>query len=346
MSHSVIIQPSGNRFEVAEGETVLHAALDAGFRIPYGCRAGSCGSCKGKLLEGTIDYGVYQQSALSNDERAAGFCLFCVAKPKSDLSIECREISAIKDIVVKKMPCRVQKLEKLADDVMLVELKLPANEKMNFLAGQYIEFILKDGSRRSFSMANASYDNELVQLHIRHVAGGGFTEHVFGAMKERDILRFEGPLGNFFLREDNPKPIVFVASGTGFAPIKSMIETALAKGLQTPMTLYWGGRRPRDLYSSSLPERWAQEHPQFRFIPVLSEAIAEDHWPGRTGFVHRAVMEDLPDLSNHQIYACGAPVMVEAARNDFTHHCKLPLEEFHADAFTTAADLAKNIHTD
>ncbi|HKO88195.1 MAG TPA: CDP-6-deoxy-delta-3,4-glucoseen reductase [Burkholderiales bacterium] len=342
MSYTVIIQPSGNRFEVAEDETVLHAAIEAGFRIPYGCRAGSCGSCKGKLLAGEIDYGVYQQSALSQDEREAGYCLFCVAKPRSDLSIESREISAAKDIVVKKMPCRVQRLERLTDDVMLVELKLPANEKMNFLAGQYIEFILKDGSRRSFSMANASYENEAVQLHIRQVAGGSFTEHVFGAMKERDILRFEGPLGNFFLREEEDKPIVFVASGTGFAPIKSIIESALAKGVETPMTLYWGGRRPKDLYLSSLPERWAREYANFSFVPVISEAQAEDAWQGRTGFVHQAVMADLPDLSGYQVYACGVPVMVEAARRDFTHQCGLPLEAFHADAFTTAADLARD----
>ncbi|HKY01911.1 MAG TPA: CDP-6-deoxy-delta-3,4-glucoseen reductase [Burkholderiales bacterium] len=341
MSHRVTIQPSGNHFEVGEGETILHAALEAGFRMPYGCRSGSCGSCKGKLLEGNVDYGVYQHSALSEDERAAGYCLFCVAKPNSALSIECREISAVKDIVVRKLPCRVQKLEKLAEDVMLIELKLPANEKLRFLAGQYIEFILKDGSRRSFSMANPSYADEIVQLHIRYVPGGSFTEHVFTTMKERDILRFEGPLGNFFLRADSEKPIVFVASGTGFAPIKSIIETALAEGIERDMHLYWGGRRRQDLYDLALAEKWASEHPSLMFIPVLSEALPEDAWTGRTGFVHSAVMEDIPDLSGHQVYACGAPVMVEAARNDFTHRCGLPLEEFHADSFTTAGDLTK-----
>lgn len=341
MTYTVTIQPSGNQFEVDADQTVLKAALDAGFHLPYGCRAGSCGSCKGKLLEGEIDYGSYQQSALSEDERAAGYCLFCVAKPRSALSIECREISAVKDIVVRKLPCRVQKLERLADDVMLVELKLPANEKMHFLAGQYIEFILKDGQRRSFSMANPSYDNEIVQLHIRHVPGGNFTDHVFSTMKDREILRFEGPLGTFFLREDSAKPVVFVASGTGFAPIKSIVETALAKGSQTPMRVYWGGRRLRDLYMRELAARWMVDFPQVEFIPVLSDAAPEDAWSGRTGFVHRAVMADLPDLSGHQVYACGAPIMVESARRDFIHECKLPLEEFHSDAFTTAADLAK-----
>lgn len=344
MSHKVTIQPSGNTFEVPEGDTVLRAALNEGFHLPYGCRNGACGSCKGKLLAGEIDYGSYQQSALSDEERAAGFALFCVAKPRSDLTIEVREISAVKDIVVRKLPCRVQRIEKITDDVAIIHLSLPANERLQFLAGQYLEFILKDGTRRSFSMANAPHDDATVQLHIRHVPGGAFTEHVFNTMKEREIMRFEGPLGSFFLREDSDKPIVFVASGTGFAPIKAILEAAFQKELARDMVLYWGGRRPKDLYMAALAEQWAAEHPNFRFVPVVSEALPEDNWQGRSGFVHRAVMEDLPDLSGHQIYACGAPVMIESARHDFHHECGLPLDEFHADAFTTSADLAKGKH--
>ena len=220
-------------------------------------------------------------------------------------------------------------------------LKLPANERLQFLAGQYLEFLLRDGSRRSFSMANAPHDDELIQLHVRHVPGGSFTDHVFGKMKERDILRFEGPHGTFFLREDSDKPIVFVASGTGFAPIKSVIEHALAEGVKRPMTLYWGGRRPKDLYLNDLPRKWAAEHPEFRYVPVISDALPEDAWTGRTGFVHRAVMEDFPDLSGHQVYACGVPVMVDAARSDFVARCGLPEDEFYADSFTTQADLAQ-----
>jgi CDP-4-dehydro-6-deoxyglucose reductase len=228
----------------------------------------------------------------------------------------------------------------MADDVMVLHLKLPANERLQFLAGQYIEFLLKDGSRRAFSMGNAPHDDEFLQLHVRHVRGGQFTEHVFGKMKERDILRFEGPLGTFFLREDSAKPIVFVASGTGFAPIKSILEHAFRKGVQRPMTLYWGGRRPKDLYMSELPSRWASEHAHFRYVPVVSDALPEDAWTGRTGFVHRAVMEDFPDLSGHQVYACGVPVMVDSARRDFVQQCRLPELEFYADSFTTQADLA------
>jgi CDP-4-dehydro-6-deoxyglucose reductase len=190
-------------------------------------------------------------------------------------------------------------------------------------------------------MGNAPHDDELIQLHVRRVAGGQFTDHVFGKMKERDILRFEGPLGTFFLREDSVKPVVFVASGTGFAPIKSIVEHALAKGVARPMVLYWGGRRPKDLYMNDLPLRWVAEHGQdFRYVPVVSDALPEDNWTGRTGFVHRAVMEDFPDLSAHQVYACGVPVMVDAAKRDFTQQCRLPEDEFFADSFTTAADLA------
>ena len=333
--HKVTVQPSGQTFDVEEGESVLGAALRQGLVLPYGCRNGACGSCKGTIVEGSVDYGVYQKKALSDLEKAQGKALLCQARPLGALVIEARTIGAAKDIQVRTLPCRVQKLERLADDVIVLHLKLPANERLQFLAGQYIEFLLKDGSRRSFSMGNPPHADEHIELHVRHVPGGQFTDHVFGRMKERDILRLEGPLGTFFLREDSAKPVIFVASGTGFAPIKSVIEHALHKGITRPMTLYWGGRRPRDLYMDALPRQWP-----ITYVPVVSDALPEDRWAGRTGFVHRAVMEDFPDLSAHQVYACGVPLMVEAARRDFTGRCGLAEEEFHADSFTTQADLA------
>jgi CDP-4-dehydro-6-deoxyglucose reductase len=337
----VTLQPSGHSFDVAEGESVLEAALRHGFILPYGCKNGACASCKGRIVSGEVDYGSYQAKALSDAEKAEGKALFCQAKPLSDLVIEARTVGAAKDIPVKTLPCRVQKLERLAEDVIVLELKLPANERLQFLPGQYIEFLLRDGSRRSFSMANAPEEDELIQLHVRHVPGGQFTDHVFGKMKERDILRFEGPHGTFFLREDSQKPIVFVASGTGFAPIKAILEHALRKGVARPMTLYWGGRRPKDLYLNELPVKWASEHANFKYVPVISDALPEDGWTGRAGFVHRAVMQDFPDLSGHQVYACGVPVMVDSARRDFIAQCKLPEDEFYADSFTTQADSAK-----
>ena len=331
----VKVQPSGLEFDAGEGESVLAAALRHDLVLPYGCRNGACGSCKGRILDGRVDYGVHQKKALTDEEKAQGKALFCQARALSDLVIEARTVGAARGIEVKTLPCRMQKLERLADDVMVLHLKLPANERLQFLAGQYIEFLLKDGSRRSFSMGNAPHDDELIQLHVRHVRGGQFTDHVFGKMKERDILRFEGPLGTFFLREDSAKPIVFVASGTGFAPIKSIIEAAVRRGERRPMVLYWGARRPKDLYMDALARQWP-----IRYVPVVSEALCEDHWAGRTGFVHRAVMEDFPDLSRHQVYACGVPVMVDAAKRDFTRECRLPEDEFYADSFTTQADLA------
>jgi len=335
MSHQITIKPSNHVFAVNDGETILEAALREGFVIAYGCRNGACGTCKGKVLEGTVDYGTYQEHALPDADKKLGLALFCQARPLSDLAIECREIGAAKDMPIKTLPCRVQKMERPAPDVMMLHLKLPANERLQFLAGQYIDILMKDGKRRSLSLANAPHDDVLLQLHLRNY-GGPFSDYVFNRMKEKDILRFEGPLGTFFLREDSDKPIILLASGTGFAPIKAIVEHALHKGIRRPMTLYWGGRVRADLYLNDLAETWQRDH-GIRYVPVLSEARPEDHWSGRSGFVHRAVVEDFPDLSGHQVYACGAPVMVEAAHQDFTTQCKLPEDEFYSDSFTPAA---------
>jgi CDP-4-dehydro-6-deoxyglucose reductase len=338
MAYQVTIRPSNHRFSVEPGETILDAALKHGFVLPYGCRDGACGACKGTIVEGEVDYGRYQATALTPAEKAAGRALFCAAQPRSDLVIESREVGELRDIPVKTLPVRVERMDKLAPDVMAISLKLPATERMQFLAGQYVDILLKDGRRRSFSMANAPHDDAFLQIHVRRFAGGHFTEHVFSTMKLRDILRLQGPLGSFFLREASTQPIVFLASGTGFAPIKAIIEHALYIGIRRPMTLYWGGRVRADLYMAELAEQWSREHDNFNFIPVLSDSPESEQWTGRTGFVHLAVMEDCPSLEAHQVYACGAPVMVEAAHRDFTQLRGLPDEEFFSDAFTFAAD--------
>lgn len=332
MAHQVILQPSGHHFSVADDMTILEAALDAGINLPYGCKNGACGACKAKVLEGRVDLGNAQESALPPAERVAGMALLCCAKPLSDLTIEAHEVVKAQDIPVKTMPCRVQRLERVADDVMLIKLKLPTNERLQFLAGQYIEFLLPEGKRRAFSLANAPHADDLLELHVRRIPGGNFTEHVFTKMKEKDILRFEGPFGSFFLREESTKPIILVAGGTGFAPIKGLIEHALHIGLKRPMQLYWGARNRTGLYMNALAERWAQEN-GIAYTPVLSEPDAG--WTGRTGLVHEAVLADHPDLSAHQIYVCGAPAMCEAAKRDFTAH-GLPEEEFFADVFSYA----------
>jgi CDP-4-dehydro-6-deoxyglucose reductase len=332
MPHQVTIKPSDHVFTVNDDETVLDAALRTGFIIAYGCRNGACGSCKGRLLEGRIDFGHYQEHALPDTEKQAGMALFCQARPLTDLVIQTREVGGAAGIEIRKLPVRVHKMERLAPDVMGLQLKLPANDRLQFLAGQYIDLLLPGNARRSFSMANAPHDDAFLQLHLRNY-GGTFSAHVFGKMRERDILRFEGPFGIFFLREDSDKPIILLASGTGFAPIKAMVEHALHKQLGRPMTLYWGCRARADLYLNELAQRWQREH-GIRYIPVLSDAQPGDHWTGRTGLVHHAVMEDFPDLSGFQVYACGAPVMVEAAHRDFTTQCRLPEDELYSDSFT------------
>jgi CDP-4-dehydro-6-deoxyglucose reductase len=283
----------------------------------------------------------YQPKALSDEERAAGYVLTCRSVPLSDVVLESKQVTAEGGLPVKKMPVRVVSLDKKSHDVIVLKLQLPANDVMKFHAGQYIEFLLRDGSRRSYSMANAPHllgSPPAIELHIRHMPGGRFTDHVFGAMKDKEILRMEGPFGSFFLREDSDKPMVLLASGTGFAPIKALIEHMEHLGQQRPAVLYWGCRSRADLYLHDWAVAAAQRLPWLRYVPVLSEPRPEDGWSGRTGFVHQAVMADLPDLSGHQVYACGAPVMVESAQRDFVARCGLPAEEFHADSFTSEAD--------
>ncbi len=338
MPYQVTIQPSGHQFTVQDDETILEAALREGFALPYGCRNGACGACKGKVLSGQLDYGAHSANALKDEDKAQGRALFCRAKPLSDMVIEAKEIGAAKDIVVKTLPCRVEKLEKRADDVMVMKIKLPANERLQFLAGQYIDFQLKNGKSRSYSLANPPHDDALLELHIRHVPGGLFSDQVFSTLKERDILRLKGPLGSFFIRDDSDKPMLFVAGGTGFAPIKAMLEHAFAEHTDRELVLYWGVRALKDLYMAELPKQWLAEHPNFSFIPVLSNPEAGDHWQGRTGFVHEAVLADFADLSGYQVYACGAPVMVDSARNSFVNTRRLPEDEFFADAFVYAED--------
>ena len=339
MSHQIIIQPSGHVFQVEPGETILEAALREGFSLPYGCRNGSCGICKGRIIQGTVAYGNYSEETLTEEDKRAGNALFCCASPLSDLVIECHEIGAIKDIEIKTLPCRVHRLDLVAPDVMVISLKLPTNQRLQFLAGQYIDILLKDGKRRSFSLANAPHDDELLQLHVRNYPGGAFTEHVFTDMKVKDMLRFTGPLGSFFLR-DTPfdTAITFLASGTGFAPIKSILEHIFYqdsnRNEKRKMTLYWGARTKADLYLMDLAESWQRQHDNFTFIPVLSDPLPTDNWQGRTGLVHEAVMQDHHNLEKHQVYACGVPAMVKAAYHDFTSYRSLPKDAFFSDVFT------------
>ncbi len=341
MSFHVRLQPSGREFEVDVGETILGAAIRQGIGLPYACRDGACGSCKSRLLEGRVVHREHQRKALSAAEEEAGLILTCCAQPQADCVVEARAVPGAGEFPVVKMPTRVISIARPAPDVAVLRLQLPANQRFGYRAGQYLEFILRDGARRSYSMANAPAllgDPPAVELHIRHMPGGKFTDHVFTTMKEREILRAEGPYGSFFLRTDSTRPIVLLASGTGFAPIKAIVEQMQLEGIVRPTRLYWGCRVRADLYLDDWAQRAAAEMPQLSYVPVLSEPRPDDHWTGRTGFVHRVVMADLPDLSAHEVYACGAPVMVDAAQRDFVAQCGLPEEAFFADAFTSEAD--------
>lgn len=344
MRFTVSVQPGGQAFPVEAGQRVLDAALAAGIVLPYSCRNGTCSTCRGRIVSGHVEAGPAPARILDEDDRARGYTLLCQAQACSDLTIEAQQVHLASDVVVRKMPVRVLSLDPLAPDVMQVVLQLPTAEAFHFHPGQYLDFVFRDGQRRSYSMACPQVENHRISLHLRHMPGGMFTPRVFGAaddpVKPRDILRIEGPLGSFFVREDSDRPIVFLASGTGFAPIRAMIEGMAMRGLARAAVLYWGGRRPADLYQLDVARGWAQQLPQFRFVPVVSDALPQDDWQGRAGWVHHAVMTDLPDLSGHAVYACGAPAMVEAARHDFTRHCGLARDQFYADAFISEADRA------
>ncbi len=337
----ITVEPSGRQFSASGQETILAAAIHAGVGLPYGCKDGACGSCKCKKLSGEVTHEAYSENALSEAELAAGLILTCRATATSDVVLESRQVTGANAFPIKKMPVRVNALEKLSHDVMRVQLQLPAHTAFQFHAGQYLEFILRDGSRRAYSMATPPHvtaNTPAIELHIRHMPGGKFTDHVFGAMKEKEILRAEGPFGSFFLREDSDKPMVFLASGTGFAPIKALLEHMQHKGMTRPVSLYWGGRRPEDLYMDIWLKELSTSMPNLSYVPVVSDALPEDHWSGRTGYVHQAVLDDFADLSGHEVYACGAPVVVDAARSSYTSQRGLPEECFFADAFTSEAD--------
>jgi CDP-4-dehydro-6-deoxyglucose reductase len=337
MWYKVTLRHSGRSFNVNDDESVLDAALRHGLNLPYGCRNGTCGTCKTKVNDGRVHYPRQQPDALTPEEQEHSMALLCQAYPQSDLIIDGYEIDAVKDIPVRTMPCRVESIEQLNHDVLRIMLKLPPAIRLQYLAGQYIDFLLKDGRRRSFSIANAPHDDGYIELHVRHIQGGRFTSALFDNVKVNDILRIEGPLGNFFLREGSDRPVIFLAGGTGFAPIKGIIEHTLAAGIRRPLHLYWGARAREDLYMHDLACKWADENSHIHYTPVLSDPTPADHWQGRTGFVHEAVMQDMDSLVGFEVYASGPPAMVYAGRDAFTP-LGLSTENYFSDAFEFAND--------
>ena len=337
MSHRVTLRPSGHSFGVESGESVLDAGIRHGLALPYGCRNGTCAACQGTLVSGEVRYPGGNPPALTEQALAQGQAILCQAQPVSDLQVELQEIEEARDIVVRTLPVRVAQIDDLSHDVKRLRLRLPAAERLQFLAGQYIDLLLKDGRRRSFSLANPPHDDEMLELHVRRVPGGKFSDQLLSDMRPKALLRFEGPLGSFYLREQSNRPIILVAGGTGFAPIKSILEHAFAAGIECPMHLFWGVRARRDLYLEELPRRWAGEHPGFRFTPVLSEPAPADDWSGETGFVHDSVLRHYPDLSDHEVYMSGPPPMIDAGRQAF-RAAGLPREALFFDSFDYAPD--------
>lgn len=326
-------EPAGHLFEVAADQTILEAALAQRIGLPYGCRHGTCGSCTAQLLAGQVDYPGGDAQALEG--QPANACLTCQAVPTSDLVLRVAEVERLSDIEVRTMPCRLAEKTPLNHDVMRLRLKLPEGQRLPFVAGQYLEFLLRDGAQRAYSIANPPHDDALLELHVRRVPKGRFSDEVFERMEERSILRIRGPLGTFVLREESDRPILMVGGGTGFAPLKAMLEHAFHRGIERPIYLYWGVRSRRDLYLAERPKHWAEAYPNFSWVPVLSEP--DPNWSGRTGWVHQAVIEDHPSLADLDCYLSGPPAMVDAGRVAF-EAAGASIEHLFSDAFEYAAD--------
>lgn len=329
------VHPGNREVPVRADETLLEAGLRAGIAMPYQCRNGGCGVCKGTILQGEVRHAPYQPAFLSEDERMLGRALLCVCTPLTDVEVEYEDAGAERDAQVQTLEVEVLSMQRAAEEVMIVRLGLPDGVRIPYRAGQYFNVVLEDGARRAFSFATAPDDADDIEMHVRLVPGGRFTTHVFEVMKPGDKLIIEGPFGRFHLRESD-RPLIFVAGATGFAPVKSMLEHAFRTGSARRMILYWGARRPGDLYRRDLAETWAREHPNFRFVPVLSQPAPEDAWSGRTGLVHEAILQDFPDLSGFDVYTCGSVKMVETAQPAFIAQ-GLDEDACFADAFVPTA---------
>lgn len=337
----VTISGSNASFTVNEGESVLTAALRQGVMLPYSCKNGTCGSCKGLLESGEVHYPFHPPLALERADIADGYTLLCQAEPLEDLVVKVREIEALRDIPVRLLPARVIEKTLLASNVMRIKLRLPKAQRLQFLAGQYMDILLPGGKRRAFSIASAPQNEDELELHIRHVEGGDFTGWVFDELKEKDILRIEGPLGTFFVRHDKPtRPIIMMGGGTGFAPLKSMIEDLLALGDQRPIHLFWGAKSAEELYQESLPLLWQKRHEHIQYTSALSEE--KEQQAAFSGFVHEAVLKAYADLSRYDVYMSGPPAMIDAAKMAFLQN-GLPERRLFYDSFEFGLDVPVRI---
>lgn len=340
----ITLLPSQQVLAAEDGETVLDAALRAGLNLPHSCKGGHCSSCRARVLSGKIRYPCGRPLGLTEDEERSGYALLCQAHAVSpELTVEIREIRPpSNENQIRSLPCRIEQMRELAPGVMGVFLRLQAIEQFSFMAGQYLDIMLPQNRRRSFSIANPPHAAELIELHIRRVAGGEFTQQLFTGMKEKTLLRIEGPLGQFWFREDSPRPALMIGGGTGYAPLRAMLRSLLERGDRRSLHLYWGVQTRADLYEDALLRDLSARFPNLAYTPVLSEPRAEDEWNGRTGWVHAAALADHPDLRHFDVYASGPPVMVEAIRHEFTQR-GLPAEQLFFDSFDFAPDALEKL---
>lgn len=333
----ITIRPTGQRFVSDPGETVLAAALRAGLNLPHSCKGGHCASCLARVLSGTFEYPGERPAGITPEEVADGYLLTCQARALTDLTLEAREMRPAPEVEIKSLPCRIDRMERLADDVMAVFLRLPAVEPLHFRAGQYVDVMLSEGRRRSFSIASAPSDGPLIELHVRRASSSGFTGQLFDSMRSGTLLRIEGPLGHFCFRHESPRPALMIGGGTGYAPLRSMLRQLLATGDRRPITLYWGGRGSQDLYEDVWLTNVATVRAAFHYRPVLSEPQGDTLGAVRTGLVHEAVLEDVENLAAYDVYASGPPAMIEAIRATFVAR-GLPREQLFFDSFDYAPD--------
>ncbi len=345
MSFRITIEPSGRQFDVLRDEPILAAAIRAGVGMPYGCRDGACGSCKSRLKQGRVIHGAHQQKALSAQEEDAGLVLPCCATPQTDCVLESRAVVGADEYPVLKMPSRVMSLERAAPDVMVLRLQLPSNQAFKYHAGQAVEFLLRDGQRRSYCIAHAPTrmgNPPLIELHIRLASGGLFSDSVFGSLKERDILRLEGPFGRFRLADDPGVPLLLLAQGIGFAPVQALLQQLRDSGQARPTRLYWGGATRADLYRHDGVVQQATELPWLSYVPVLTHPAADADWRGRTGNLAQAVLTDLPQLQDHQAYAAGPANFVDELRQALLGQAGLAADAWFGEPFVAALDIPKS----
>jgi CDP-4-dehydro-6-deoxyglucose reductase len=331
MSQPLISTTFGKTFPQNKGQTVLDAAMLAGIALPYSCKTGRCSTCKCRVLQGDSIAHV-DELGLTPEEKTKGWILSCVRSATSDLAIDIEDLSHVAIPAVRTLPARINSIEKLAPDVLGVKLRLPPSSELIYLAGQYIDVIGPGGIRRSYSLASAPASNNALELHIRCVPGGAMSDYWFTQAKSNDLVRLNGPMGSFFLRKLAGLHLVFLATGTGIAPVKAMLESlnaCPAEDQPLSITLYWGGREPQDLYDD--PSPW---HPHLKYVPVLSRATSNGL--GVSGYVQHAMLSQAPDLGNTVVYACGSNAMIQSAKTALTE-AGLDEVRFYSDAFVCSA---------